>query len=102
MATTDFYSVISRWVLIPPETPRTLVKPYQLEKGKHPDEAITWYTTVYKRVRASTWPKEYPVIEARQCPGETMFVPSGENTKYSEQRRCLVLTIIMWMGPVEL
>ncbi|KAK5964659.1 Bifunctional arginine demethylase and lysyl-hydroxylase PSR, partial [Trichostrongylus colubriformis] len=68
-----------RWVLIPPEAPRTLVKPYQSEKGKHPDEAITWFTTVYKRVRAPTWPKEYPVIEARQGPGDTMFVPSGED-----------------------
>ncbi|KAK6039108.1 JmjC domain protein [Cooperia oncophora] len=66
-----------RWVLIPPDAPRTLVKPYQSEKGKHPDEATTWFMTVYNRVRASTWPKEYPVIEARQGPGETMFVPSG-------------------------
>ncbi|CAJ0602257.1 unnamed protein product [Cylicocyclus nassatus] len=66
-----------RWVLIPPDAPRTLVKPYQSEKGKHPDEAVTWFLTVYKRVRASTWPAEYPVIEARQGPGDTMFVPSG-------------------------
>ncbi|KAK6746836.1 hypothetical protein RB195_000221 [Necator americanus] len=66
-----------RWVLIPPDAPRSLVKPYQSEKGKHPDEAITWFSTVYKRVHSSTWPKEYPVIEARQGPGDTMFVPSG-------------------------
>uniref|UniRef100_A0A0K0DGH8 JmjC domain-containing protein n=1 Tax=Angiostrongylus cantonensis TaxID=6313 RepID=A0A0K0DGH8_ANGCA len=66
-----------RWVLIPPDAPRTVVKPYQSERGKHPEEAVTWFMTVYNRVRSSSWPKEYPVIEARQCPGEIMFVPSG-------------------------
>ncbi|KAK5983616.1 Bifunctional arginine demethylase and lysyl-hydroxylase psr-1 [Trichostrongylus colubriformis] len=90
-----------RWVLIPPEAPRTLVKPYQSEKGKHPDEAITWFTTVYKRVRAPTWPKEYPVIEARQGPGDTMFVPSGwwhvvineDNTIAITQNFCSVVNL---------
>uniref|UniRef100_A0A1I7XFU0 JmjC domain-containing protein n=1 Tax=Heterorhabditis bacteriophora TaxID=37862 RepID=A0A1I7XFU0_HETBA len=66
-----------RWVLISPDAPRTLVKPYQSEKGKHPDEAITWFNSVYHRVRSPSWPKQYPVIEARQGPGDTMFVPSG-------------------------
>nr|CDJ80893.1 Transcription factor jumonji domain containing protein [Haemonchus contortus] len=90
-----------RWVLIPPDTPRTLVKPYESEKGKHPDEAITWFSTVYKRVRASTWPKEYPVIEARQGPGDTMFVPSGwwhvvineDNTIAVTQNYCSVVNL---------
>uniref|UniRef100_A0A7I4YNY0 JmjC domain-containing protein n=1 Tax=Haemonchus contortus TaxID=6289 RepID=A0A7I4YNY0_HAECO len=90
-----------RWVLIAPDTPRTLVKPYESEKGKHPDEAITWFSTVYKRVRASTWPKEYPVIEARQGPGDTMFVPSGwwhvvineDNTIAVTQNYCSVVNL---------
>ncbi|ULT96369.1 hypothetical protein L5515_011858 [Caenorhabditis briggsae] len=66
-----------RWVLIPPNAPRDLVKPMAHEKGKHPDEGITWFQTVYKRVRSPAWPKEYAPIECRQGPGETMFVPSG-------------------------
>lgn len=66
-----------RWVLIPPIAPRDLVKPMAHEKGKHPDEGITWFQTVYKRVRSPSWPKEYAPIECRQGPGETMFVPSG-------------------------
>ncbi|PIO57410.1 JmjC domain protein, partial [Teladorsagia circumcincta] len=92
---------VLRWVLIPPEAPRTLVKPYDSEKGKHPDEAVTWFMTVYKRVRASTWPKEYPVIEARQGPGDTMFVPSGwwhvvineDNTIAVTQNYCSVVNL---------
>ncbi|KAF8371688.1 psr-1 [Pristionchus pacificus] len=66
-----------RWVLIPPAAPKPLVKPYKHEAGKHPDEAVTWFTYVYPRVKAASWPREYPIIEARQAPGETMFVPSG-------------------------
>ncbi|CAJ0937093.1 unnamed protein product, partial [Mesorhabditis belari] len=66
-----------RWVLIPPDAPKALVKPMKHEAGKHPDEAVTWFNTVYKRVRSSSWPKEYPIIECRQAPGEVMFVPAG-------------------------
>ncbi|EGT43438.1 hypothetical protein CAEBREN_18028 [Caenorhabditis brenneri] len=66
-----------RWVLIPPNAPRDIVKPMAHEKGKHPDEGVTWFHTVYKRVRSPAWPKEYAPIECRQGPGETMFVPSG-------------------------
>ncbi|GMT25778.1 hypothetical protein PFISCL1PPCAC_17075 [Pristionchus fissidentatus] len=66
-----------RWVLIPPGAPKPLVKPYKHEAGKHPDEAVTWFTYVYPRVKAASWPRDYPIIEARQGPGETMFVPSG-------------------------
>ncbi|CAI2351383.1 unnamed protein product [Caenorhabditis sp. 36 PRJEB53466] len=66
-----------RWVLIPPSAPRELVKPMAHEKGKHPDEGVTWFQTVYKRVRSPAWPKEYAPIECRQGPGETMFVPAG-------------------------
>ncbi|KAJ1356162.1 phosphatase [Parelaphostrongylus tenuis] len=54
-----------RWVLIPLDAPRTIVKPSQAERGKHPDEAVTWFMTVYNRVLLPSWPKEYPVIEAR-------------------------------------
>uniref|UniRef100_A0A8R1DZ87 JmjC domain-containing protein n=1 Tax=Caenorhabditis japonica TaxID=281687 RepID=A0A8R1DZ87_CAEJA len=66
-----------RWVLLPPNAPRELVKPMAHEKGKHPDEAITWFQTVYKRVRSPGWSKEFAPIECRQGPGETMFVPAG-------------------------
>ncbi|CAI4231435.1 unnamed protein product [Auanema sp. JU1783] len=66
-----------RWVLIHPDAPKVMIKPLQHEKGKHPDEAVTWFRYVYYRVKANDWPKEFPIIEARQGPGETMFVPSG-------------------------
>ncbi|KAK6036510.1 JmjC domain protein, partial [Cooperia oncophora] len=86
-----------RWVLIPPDAPRTLVKPYQSEKGKHPDEATTWFMTVYNRVRASTWPKEYPVIEARQGPGETIWwrasVINEDNTIAITQNFCSIANL---------
>ncbi|CAI5449337.1 unnamed protein product [Caenorhabditis angaria] len=66
-----------RWVLIPPNAPRDIVKPLSHEKGKHPSEGITWFNTVYKRVRSPGWPQEYAPIECIQGPGETMFVPAG-------------------------
>jgi histone arginine demethylase JMJD6 len=70
-------SGVKMWCLFHPKTPDYLVKPKSTEQGKHPDEAITWFTTVYNRVISNDWPKQYPPIVGLQLPGEVMFVPSG-------------------------
>ncbi|KAK5973780.1 Bifunctional arginine demethylase and lysyl-hydroxylase PSR [Trichostrongylus colubriformis] len=67
-----------RWVFIHPNAPRELVRIPKDQAGPHPKEAITWFSTVYKRICEGDWPfDKYPVIECRQHPGETLFVPCG-------------------------
>lgn len=66
-----------RWCLFRPNVPKYVLKPTAAESGKHPEEAITWFFTVYERVRSAEWPAEFQPIEAVQQPGEIMFVPSG-------------------------
>nr|CDJ98019.1 Transcription factor jumonji domain containing protein [Haemonchus contortus] len=67
-----------RWVLIHPDTAKELVYVPKDQRGIHPQEAITWFSTVYKRIRQGDWPfDKYPVLECRQRPGETVFVPYG-------------------------
>uniref|UniRef100_A0A914DN24 JmjC domain-containing protein n=1 Tax=Acrobeloides nanus TaxID=290746 RepID=A0A914DN24_9BILA len=66
-----------RWCLIHPNAPKTLVKPTREESGKHPDEAVNWFNTVYHRVIKLDWPEQFPVVHALQKPGDLMFVPSG-------------------------
>lgn len=63
--------------MFPPNTPKTLMKPLPHEKGSHPDEAVQWFRTVYKRASLPNWPKEFPMYSTVQRPGEVMFVPSG-------------------------
>ncbi|KIH58886.1 JmjC domain protein [Ancylostoma duodenale] len=67
-----------RWVFIHPDTPRELVQIPKAQRNVHPKEAITWFSTVYKRILHGDWPfDKYPVYECRQNPGETLFVPCG-------------------------
>ena len=66
-----------KWCLIHPSAPKQLVKPRKDESGKHPEEAVCWFDTVYKRVIDPSWYREYPAVHAVQGPGEVMFVPSG-------------------------
>ncbi|ETN75454.1 JmjC domain protein [Necator americanus] len=67
-----------RWIFIHPDTPREFVTIPKSERGIHPNEAITWFSTVYKRIHQGDWPFErYPAYECRQNPGETLFVPCG-------------------------
>jgi histone arginine demethylase JMJD6 len=70
-------SGVKLWCLFHPKTPDYLVKPKPTEKGKHPDEAITWFTTVYNRVLSNDWPQQYPPVIGLQLAGEVFFVPSG-------------------------
>ncbi|PIO55920.1 JmjC domain protein, partial [Teladorsagia circumcincta] len=67
-----------RWVFIHPDTPKELVHVPKDQCGIYPKEAVTWFSTVYKRIRQGDWPfDKYPVYECRQNPGETLFVPCG-------------------------
>ena len=73
-----FLKFLFRWCLIHPNAPKTLVKPTREESGKHPDEAVNWFNTVYHRVIKLDWPEQFPVVHALQKPGDLMFVPSGK------------------------
>ncbi|KAF7635724.1 JmjC domain-containing protein, partial [Meloidogyne graminicola] len=69
-----------KWCLIHPSTPKNLVKAKSEDTKNllHPDEAITWFGTLFPKICSSNWQNErFPVIHAIQRPGEVMFVPSG-------------------------
>ncbi|EFO23089.2 jmjC domain-containing protein [Loa loa] len=66
-----------KWCFFHPQTPKNILKPTKKEGGFHPDEAITWFATVYGRISSSDWLKEWKPIEAVQYPGEIIFVPGG-------------------------
>ena len=72
-----------KWCLIHPSAPKALVKPRKDESDYHPDEAFTWFNTVYKRVLSPSWQREYPTIHAVQRQGDCMFVPSGSCSFFS-------------------
>ncbi|TMS38301.1 hypothetical protein L596_005059 [Steinernema carpocapsae] len=64
-----------KWVLIPPNVPKALLKPPSEISKYHPDEAITWFLNVYPKLHLET--NKVPFYECVQHPGEIMFVPSG-------------------------
>ncbi|VDM48367.1 unnamed protein product [Toxocara canis] len=66
-----------KWCFLHPESPKELVKPFKEECGKHPDEATTWFSSVYGRMKAAKLSRELASIETVQRPGEVIFVPSG-------------------------
>ena len=62
-----------RWVLIPPGTPRSAVKPKGVPDSS---EAVGWFTHILPRCLAPDWPHG-PVLQCIQHPGEVIFVPAG-------------------------
>ncbi|KAK6058072.1 JmjC domain protein, partial [Cooperia oncophora] len=83
-----------RWVFIHPDTPKELVHIPKDQRGVHPKEAVTWFSTVYKRIRQGDWPFEkYPVFECRQNPGETLFVPCVTKTSFHQGIKPLFMCI---------
>lgn len=70
-------SGVKRWVLFPPETSKSIVKP----KLKN-SEASTWFAQVYPRLKEKDANGEslgdrLGMVEVVQVAGETMFVPGG-------------------------
>ncbi|KAK6110086.1 JmjC domain hydroxylase family protein [Brugia pahangi] len=66
-----------KWCFFHPQTPKNILEPMKKEGGIHPNEAITWFTTVYGRISSPNWLEQWRPIEAVQYPGEVIFVPGG-------------------------
>ncbi|ORX98862.1 Clavaminate synthase-like protein [Basidiobolus meristosporus CBS 931.73] len=70
-----------RWILFPPDVPKSLVDPPMKPFDR---EAVSWFTHVYPKFQqqseempGKTLGEQYGMIEVVQKPGETMFVPGG-------------------------
>lgn len=66
-----------RWVLFPPGTPNSLIKPPGVER-----EAASWFTHVWPRTQAADWPGPRP-LHIIQRPGETCAWLWGGATKWA-------------------
>lgn len=63
-----------RWAFLPKTCPKDLLKCPKAVGGRQCDEAVTWFSKIYPKLKQQT---EYPVVECIQAPGEIVFVPGG-------------------------
>lgn len=78
LETSAWNAVISgrkRWVLFPPGTPKSLVKPAAW-MAKKDREAIDWFLQHYRTIKESLPAHQQP-LELITGPGDTIFVPTG-------------------------
>ena len=72
-----------RWVLFPPETPRSIAKALDVIRSGEDDEAINYFVTFLPRLRELQKQQRqqgkptFTMIEFTQFAGETVFVPGG-------------------------
>lgn len=64
-----------RWVLMPPEVKKRLVKAKDFIRKREDDEAINYFIDQLPRLKEAH--PELDITEFIQYPGETVFVPGG-------------------------
>ena len=77
LATSAWNTVISgrkRWVLFPPDTPRSVAKGLDVILKGEDDEAINYFVDILPRIREK-YGGSVKIYEFIQEPGETVFVP---------------------------
>lgn len=65
-----------RWVLFPPDTPRSIAKGLDVIQKGEDDESINYFVDMLPRIRAKHG-GNIKIYELIQYPGETIFVPGG-------------------------
>ena len=66
-----------RWVLFPPDAPKSLVKGKKFVKDDEDDEAMDYFLNLLPRIKKVCCSEGIPVLECVQYPGDTIFVPGG-------------------------
>jgi histone arginine demethylase JMJD6 len=65
-----------RWVLFPPQVPKSVAKGLDVIKKGEDDEAVNYFVDLLPRIR-DKWGPSYPIVECTQLPGDTIYVPGG-------------------------
>lgn len=65
-----------RWVLFPPQTPKSIAKGLDVIQKGEDDEAVNYFVDLLPRIREKHG-TDVEMYELIQCPGETIFVPGG-------------------------
>lgn len=66
-----------RWVLFPPDVPKSLVSGKKHVKRDEDDEAVNYFMDLLPRLKAASSRETLRCVEFMQEPGETVFIPGG-------------------------